>query len=95
MVTSLLEKATRGQASNPRWKVERQYRLTASTFGDICTAGPNRDMGQLAHDIFYPRNLDKVPAIKHGRTYEQTAIEAFTSRTGKEVTDCGLFVDPR
>ena len=90
-----IEKETRGQISNPRWKEERQYRLTASTFGDICRATTDRDMGKLAHDIFYPPNLDRVPAIKHGRTYEQTAIEAFTANTLKEVSECGIFIDPR
>ena len=68
---------------------------TGSTFGEICTAGANKDMEMLAHRIFYPPNLEKVPAIVHGRTYEETAIQAFTARTGKEVSPCGIFIDPR
>ena len=90
-----IEKETRGQISNPRWKEERQFRITASTFGEICRATPDKDMGQLAHNIFYPPNLDKVPAIVHGRTYEQTAIEAFMAHTRKDVSECGIFIDPR
>ena len=89
-----IEKETRGQISNPRWKDERRFRITASTFGDICRA-TTRDMGLLAHNIFYPPNLNGVPAIMHGRTYEQTAIEAFTAHTLKEVSECGIFINPR
>ena len=88
-------KQTPGQISNPRWKEERKLRLTASRFGEICKATDARDMEKLANDIYNPPNLDHIPAIKHGRIYEQTAIEAFMAKTGKEVSECGIFVDPR
>ena len=91
-----IERETRGQGSNPRWKDERQFRITASRFGDIIKrTDADGDLGTLAHDIFYPPDLSKVPAIVHGRIYEQTAIEAFMAKTGKEVTACGIFIDPR
>ena len=92
-----IERETRGQSltMNPRWKEERQLRLTASRFGEICKATAAKDMEKLARAIYFPPNLDHVPAVKHGRIYEQTAIEAFMAKTGKEVSQCGIFIDPR
>ena len=92
---AIIEKETRGQSSNPRWKEERKYRLTGSTLGDICRAGADKDMGLLANKILHPPNLKGIPPIEHGRTYEQTAIEAFSALTLKEVTECGIFIHPR
>lgn len=91
---AIIEKETRGQHKSPRWKEEREWRLTASRFGEIIRATERRDPDVLAANIANPPNLDKVPAVQHGRTYEATAIEAFTTKTGKEVLACGLFIDP-
>ena len=98
-----IEKETRGQINNPRWKDERQWRLTASRFGEICRSTPARDFDKLAEEIYNPPNIDHVPAICHGRIYEQTAIDAFMAKfhrppmakTEKEVKGCGIFIDPR
>ena len=90
-----IERETRGQFQNPRWKEERKPRITASRFGDICRAAKSRNLSQLAQDIYDPPNLNGIPSIEHGRIYEQTAIEAFTAKTGKEVSACGIFIDPR
>ena len=91
-----IEKETRGQANNPRWTAERKLRITASRFGEICRATEDRDFGKLAKDMYDPPpNLSKVPSIKHGQIYEETAIDAFMAKTEKKVTGCGLFVDPR
>ena len=80
-----IEMETRGQISNPRWKEERKLRLTASRFGEICRATPARDLDKLAKDIYNPPNIDHKPPIRHGRIYEQTAIDAFMAKTEKEV----------
>ena len=90
-----IERETRGQSQNPRWKEERKPRVTASRFGEICRATDARDLDKLAQDIYDPPNLDHVLSIKHGKLYEQSAIEAFMAKTEKEVTGCGLFIDPR
>ena len=89
-----IEKQTRGQSKSPRWKEERQWRITGSRFGEICRTTDRRDKDSLALSIFKPANLDHVPAVQHGRTYEASAIEKFKVKTGKDVSACGLFVDP-
>jgi len=48
----MIEKKTRGQAKNPRWKAEREWRLTASSFGEICKMTEKRDTQKLAQNLF-------------------------------------------
>ena len=52
-------------------------------------------MNSLANSIFKPPKLDHLPAIQHGRIYENTALEKFEAATGKKVKPCGLFIDPQ
>ena len=89
-----IEKETRGQAQNPRWREEREWRVTASRFGEICRATEGRDLDSLADSIANPPNLNRVPSVEHGKMYEATAIDAFTAKTNKEILGCGLFIDP-
>ncbi len=89
-----IERQTRGQSKNPHWKDERQGHLTASKFGKICQATDGRDLDQMAMGIYDAPALDNIPAIWHGQTYEATALEQFSTKMGKKVKDCGLFVGP-
>jgi len=41
-----IEKATRGQANNQNWLIERRLRLHASKFGAICRAREKRKMAE-------------------------------------------------
>ena len=68
-----IEKATRGQASNPNWHAERCLRLHASKFGAICRARNKVKMAQ--------RLVKNVPvqaaALSHGRLFENVALNKF------------------
>ena len=89
-----IEAKTQGQSSSERWKSERELRLTASNFGQICTITERRDIPKLCEAMYSPKDLSKVPAIRHGNTYESIALEKFTESTGKEVIKSGFCVHP-
>ena len=84
-----IELETRGQAENPKWFLERQTRVTASTFGQICKSrNPQRTAQQIgkAKPVY-------TKATVYGRKNEQRAIEAYERLTQNKVHPCGLFVD--
>ena len=89
-----IERLTRGQSRCQRWFDEKKWRITASKFGDVCKSGPDRDLDILASNIYDPPNLSGYPAVRHGLMYEATALERFTSQTGKNIKGCGLFILP-
>ena len=91
---SAIEIQTRKQSHSSKWLSERELRLTASRFGEICTIGPNRDMELLCKSIHTPPDLSRVPAVRHGQTYESVALEKFSEVTGKKVTKSGLCINP-
>lgn len=66
----LIEACSRGQNENPKWKLARKGRLTASIMGTVCkrreTTAPESE-----------RCLDNVSGIKWGRDHEQTARETY------------------
>lgn len=86
-----IEKSTRGQTLCSRWFLLRQYRLTASVFGDICHRTLRRSNSKLCANIYQPRCLT-TPAVIHGRTHEADALKAFTAKTGLKVNKAGLFI---
>lgn len=51
-------------------------------------------MNALAQSIFQPASLSHLPAINHGRSFEDTAIQKFEEMAGKKTIRCGLFIDP-
>lgn len=61
-----IETQTRGQSQQTLWYEERQWRLTASRFGEICKSGPARDMQKLCSSLFTYKDLCNV-AICHGK----------------------------
>ena len=67
--------------------------LTASHFGDIMNAD-RRDIPKFLEDMYDPKDLSKVPAIRHGNTYESVALERFSQLTGKKVLKSGFCIDP-
>ncbi|CAH1110752.1 unnamed protein product [Psylliodes chrysocephalus] len=84
-----IEKSTRGQTENPKWFEERQSRLTASTFGEICKRRINH--GKLVHSILY-KPLPRLKALEYGKINESVAIEAYVRQTKNSVIQCGFFV---
>ena len=51
-------------------------------------------MEKFCGTMYCPPNLLKVPAIRHGRTYEAAAIKKFTEISGNEVMKSGLCIHP-
>ncbi|CAG9812865.1 unnamed protein product [Phaedon cochleariae] len=84
-----IEKSTRGQSDNPKWFEARKSRLTASKFREICKRRINH--GKLVESMLY-KTLPRMKQIEYGKMNESVAIEAYSSKVGKYVSPCGLFV---
>ena len=69
-------------------------RLTASHFGAIVKITDRRDIFKFCEEMYDPKNLIKVPAIRHGLTYESVALKKFSEMTGKKVLKSGFCIDP-
>ena len=87
-----IEEETRKQSSSPHWFEEREWRITASRFGDISHMTDRRDRLKLSKSLTSRQILSTQP-ILHGKIYENVAIEQFEKETGHKVEKCGLFVD--
>ena len=88
-----IEKETKLQSKNVLWHKERQWRLTASKFGEICKATDKKDIEMLCETLLDPPKLATI-AINHGKTYESVAIKKFEDETNQSVEKCGFFVNP-
>ena len=89
-----IEYQTRNQGSSTQWKKLREWRLTASKFGEIIKITARRDLEKLCDSLYDPPNLIKVPAVRHGQTYEATALKKFSEVTGKKLLRSGLCIHP-
>lgn len=89
-----VELHTRDQGNSSRWFEERQKRMTASRFGDICKATDRRNMEALAVSFLSAKTLNTA-AVKHGKKYETVALEQFERENGQKTLKCGLFVNPK
>ena len=87
-----IEEETRLQSRCAKWFEHRQWRLTASTFGDILKATYKRDLTKLCRQIFSPPVLHNA-AVLRGVKFEKAAVQAFEENTGCKVEPCGLFVN--
>lgn len=88
-----IETQTRDQCKSKKWFQEREWRITASRFGEICKTTEKRNKDKLCHSLVSPQELQTKPII-HGRTYEGQAIEKFEARLMTKVNKSGLFVSP-
>ena len=86
-----LEGVTRGQASNPRWMIERTKRVS-SFFKDVVERRPTTLCMNLVRRVIYLQEV-RARAIVHGRTHERNAIEAHKKIQNVSVEECGLFID--
>ncbi|KAK9702257.1 Ulp1 protease family, C-terminal catalytic domain [Popillia japonica] len=78
------------QSNSKRCISERQLRLTSSFFSSICTC---RESGKLniIHAIRNPKILN-IPAVCHGRMYENNAREKYCSMYNTECHQSGLQI---
>ena len=86
-----MERSTRGQGRNKRWRDLRLHHITSSNFGQICKATERRDLDALTTTLTTYRDL-RTAAILHGRMYESVAVEKFEAKWGISTKECGLFI---
>lgn len=68
-----IEKSTRGQADNYTWHFERNMRLMASNFSDVCRRREWTPCGTLVKTLLYKKNFTSA-ALEHGRQQERVAV---------------------
>lgn len=88
-----LEVATRGQANNPRWILERMKRIQSSNFGKVSKATDKRDLDKLAAELMTSKDLSRVQSIRHRIDHEDTAIQEYCKLKSTTVSRMGLLVD--
>ncbi|KAI7813722.1 hypothetical protein IRJ41_024467, partial [Triplophysa rosa] len=87
---SAIQEATIGQRDNPMWHLFRRGRLTASNFGDVLMSNVVTD--ELLVRVLGDQPLEGHPAIDWGIENESKAIQAFTTKTQREVQESGLWL---
>ncbi|KAK4880364.1 hypothetical protein RN001_008510 [Aquatica leii] len=87
-----IEKETRGQHENIKWREIRQNCLTASNFGTVIKRRPSTHCHNLVKRLLYGKELNTASII-YGRTHECEAIKKYETVKGVKVTRCGIFVD--
>ena len=88
-----LEKNTRKQALCQTWREERQKRLTASMFGQICKITERRDIDKLC-DTIYGTSTFSSAATQHGIIHEKVARKKLEEMESVTVKASGLWVNP-
>ena len=86
---------TTGQRTNPLWQQYRHGRLTASNFGRAIRILNRRSAGEIQRmkqDMYNPKSLDNIPAIRWGVKHEARAIDEYVSLTGAIVKPSGLWL---
>lgn len=86
-----IAKETVGQDTNPLWKEERNLRLTASNFGEVCKQRATTDPKKLANRIIHS-TFSGCAATKWGKDHENIAKINFENLYSKKVQDCGIFI---
>lgn len=95
-----IELMTRDQASNDTWWQERKYRLTASTFSEICRRKKKNCDNLVKRLMGNETQSVKVPLpIKHGKSFENAAARKYfkyMSHIGHkvEISASGLVIRP-
>ena len=75
------------------WKQARIGRLTSSNFGRAITASQNphrANIEKLRGDIFFPKNIESIPAVKWGTEHESGAISAYKNETHAKYSPTGF-----
>lgn len=94
----MLERETVGQATNAKWLQYHKSTLTASNFWRLCHRQKNPE--SMVAGVFDGPSLDHVPAIRHGRDFEDVALQAYMECKTKEghpvdIRRCGLALYPQ
>ncbi len=92
-----IEKTTKEQAGNDRWRNERKKRLTASKVGGILKMRTTTKRANKVKELLYSTFVGNN-ATRYGIEMEETARMEYAAHqqqnkcTGINATDCGLFV---
>ena len=96
-----LEVETQQQAECPKWYELRFPRLTASSFGNICSkmAKPRAKPELVARDLLQPKPPSSFTdrMFKWGRENENIAVQVYRSipqRSHVVLFECGIFISP-
>ena len=77
------------------WMNARLGRLTSSNFGRaICAIrNPQRStIDNLRADIYAPRKIDFIPAVRWGTEHEPVALSAYINKTGAIIRTTGVWL---
>ena len=88
---------TTGQRDNFYWREMRTGKLTASNFGKAIVAMNNChpiNIQRLREDIYCPKDLSNVTAIKWGVEHEHKAIDAYIKKTQAIAKPTGVWLFP-
>ena len=80
---------------NSDWKAYRYGKLTALKFERAITVMRNPHSTNIQHlrdEIYAPKNLDHVQAIKWCQDHESVVIDAYQNSTGSIVKPTGLWM---
>ena len=88
-----VERRTRGQARNADWQNLHNHVITSSNFKKVIRGKQASD--SILSALFEGKDLSTVPAIQHGREFEQVAVDSYvslkaTDGTPVEVKECGI-----
>lgn len=91
----LLEERTRDQSFNTEWIEAHRFTLTSSNFKRICHS--KKVSTSLLGSLFDSPDLDRIPAIQHGRKNEDVAVQRYIAEKAKQgsavfVQRCGLVL---
>lgn len=88
-----IERDTVSQGQSGKWIEERRKLLTASNFAKVCKRRRTTSCISTVKRLLYQPELN-VPAINHGKTYENAAREQLLRQMKIDLyKECGLFID--
>lgn len=88
-----IEAKSRKQTKSVLWFSEREWRITASSFGRVCRITKRCNRDKLCSSLLHTSNLSTAP-LRHGRRYESVAISKFQEEYNLSVRPSGLCIRP-
>ena len=83
-LSSLVERATRGQGYNPNWKLVRNHLITASNFGTVVKRKVTTKPENLVALLCGYKKVCKTRAMMYGNKYESKARKEYMKQHMKE-----------
>lgn len=93
-LSSLVERATRGQGCNPNWKQVRHHLITASNFGSVVTRRAETKPDKLVATLLGYNVVRKTRPMMYGNKYESKARKLYVKHHMKHCCDNVSVVVP-